>query len=180
LPAAFVQVRTAGDPITFLANVREAVRQIDHNLPLANVSTQTEQIEQRMAQERLFARTGLLFGALALVIAAIGIFGLMSYSVARRTNEIGIRMALGAHANDVRRLIISESMRPVLLGVVLGVAVAAGAGRLVAHLLFGLAPTDPLTVAAAVTVLLTVATAAASFPARRAARVDPLVALRHE
>lgn len=95
-PSAFVQVRAASEPMSIVRSVREAVRQVDANLPLANISTHTEQIEQRVAQEKVVARACLLFGAMALLRAAVGLFGLMSFTVARRTNEIGIRMALGA------------------------------------------------------------------------------------
>ena len=103
-------MRTAGDPAGAIGAIREAMRQIDPNLPLMNVSTQIEPVEKRLQQERVFAQAYALFGALALLLASIGLFGLMSYSVARRTNEIGIRMALGAQRRDVLRLVMGESM----------------------------------------------------------------------
>ena len=121
--------------------VREAARQIDPNLPLTDVSTQIEQVEKRFAQEKLFAQAYTLFGALALFLASIGLFGLMSYNVSRRTNEIGIRMALGAQRQDVLRLVMRESMILVAIGVVAGVGIAIAASGLVAKLLFGLPPT---------------------------------------
>ena len=121
-------VRTAGDPMSAIGGIREAVRQVDPNLPLMNVSTQMEQVEQRFLQEKLFAQAYALFGGIALLLAAVGLFGLMSYSVARRTNEIGIRMALGAERMHVLRLVMGESMLLVFIGIGLGVAVALAAG----------------------------------------------------
>jgi predicted permease len=179
-PATVFQVRTAGDPAPIVGAIREAVRQVDSALPLTDVSTQAEQIDKNLQQERVFAQAYAMFGALAMLIASIGLFGLMSYSVARRTNEIGIRMALGAESRHVLRLVMSESMTLVLLGIVLGLAAALAAGRLVTALLFGLAATDALSLSAATLVMLTVSSLAAYLPARRAARVDPLVALHYE
>jgi predicted permease len=175
-----ITVRTAGEPMSLVSALREAVRQVDTNLPMINVTTQMEQIEQRLVQEKLFAQAYAIFGGLALLIASIGLFGLMSYSVARRTSEIGIRMALGAHPQAVRRMVLGESMTLVVVGVALGVAVALSAGRLVASLLFGVAATDVPTIALAMTVMLTVAALAGYLPARRASRVDPMVALHNE
>ncbi len=174
------EVRTAGDPAGTLGAIREAVRQVDSNVPLMNVSTQLEQIEMRFAQERLLARAYLLFGGLALLVASIGLFGLMSYSVARRTNEIGVRMALGAERRDVVRMIMGESQRLVVIGLAIGLAAALAAGRLVGTLLFGLQPTDSSTIALAVVVLAAVSAFAGYVPARRAAGVDPMTALRYE
>jgi predicted permease len=174
------ELRTAGDPTATVAAVRDAIRRIDPNLPILKVSTQTEQIEQRFAQERVFAQAYALFGGLAVLIASIGLFGLMSYSVARRTNEIGIRMALGANREDLVAMILRESMALVAIGVVIGTAVALGAGRFVASLLFNLAPTDPATIAAAAVVMIAVTVLAGYLPARTASRVDPMVALRYE
>jgi predicted permease len=180
MPNAIFQVRTAGDPTGATGAIRETVRKIDPNLPLMNVSTQVEGVEKRLLQERVFAQAYALFGALALVLASIGLFGLMSYSVARRTNEIGIRMALGAQRQDVVRLVMGESMTLVIVGVGLGLAAAVAASRLVATLLFGLAATDVLTMLTAMMVLVGVSAIAGYLPARRAARVDPLVALHYE
>jgi ABC-type antimicrobial peptide transport system permease subunit len=128
----------------------------------------------------VFAQAYALFGALALLLASVGLFGLMSYSVARRTNEIGIRMALGAESRHVLRLVMTESMTLVILGIVVGLAAALAAGRLVTALLFGLAATDALSLVAATLVMVIVSSLAAYLPARRAARVDPLVALHYE
>jgi ABC-type antimicrobial peptide transport system permease subunit len=176
---AFV-IRTTGDPSATMPLVREAVRQVDTNVPLMDMATQMEQIERRFAQERVFAQAYTLFGALALLVAAIGLFGLMSYSVTRRTMEIGVRMALGAQQRTVLRMVLRESLALVVVGVVVGVAAALGAGRFVATLLFGLEPTDVTTTVLAVGVMLAVAGFAGYLPARRAARLDPTVALRHD
>ena len=175
-----VEVRTGGDPVSAMGGIREAVRRIDPNLPLMDMSTQMEQIERRFLQEKVFAQAYALFGGLAVVLAAVGLFGLMSYSVARRTNEIGIRMALGARPQDVLRLVMSEAMLLVGAGVVIGVAIALGASHVVATLLFGLAPTDILSMLAAVLVMIVVSAIAGYLPARRASRVDPMVALHAE
>jgi predicted permease len=177
---AVFEVRTARLPAAFVSAAREVVKQIDPNMPLTDVSTQLEQVERRFLQEKLFAQAYTLFGGLALLLASIGLFGLMSYSVARRTNEIGIRMALGAQRNDVLGLVLRESLILVAIGVVVGLAVALSTGRFVATLLFGLAPTDAVTILTAVAIMIAVSTIAGYLPARRASRVDPMVALHYE
>jgi predicted permease len=178
--SAVIEVRTAGDPVSVTSGVREAVRQVEPNLPMMDVSTQLEQVERRFAQEKIFAQAYTLFGGLALLVASIGLFGLMSYAVARRTNEIGIRMALGAQRGDVMRQVLVESMILVAIGVGIGVAGSIGAGRFVSTLLYGLAPTDQLTIAAATGLMVAVSALAGFLPARRASRVDPMVALRYD
>jgi predicted permease len=178
-PMAF-EIRTAGDPVQTIGAVREAVRQIDSTVPLTDVSTQLEQIERRFFQERVLARACTLFGGLALLVAAVGLFGLMSYSVARRTNELGIRMALGARREDVLRLVMRESMLLVAAGVVIGLGGAFAASSTISSLLFGLAPTDPVATSGATAVLVLVSALAGYLPARRASRIDPMVALRYE
>ena len=174
------EVRTAGAPAGAMGSIRDAARQIDPNLPLTDVSTQIEQVEKRFQQERLFAQAYALFGGLALLLASIGLFGLMSYSVSRRTNEIGVRMALGAQPRDVLRLVMGESMILVAIGAVLGVVTALASARLVATQLFGVPPTDLTALAAAIVIMGAVSAFAGYLPARRAARVDPMVALRYE
>jgi predicted permease len=159
---------------------REAVRQIDQNLPMMDVSTQLEQVELRFQQEKFFAQAYTLFGVVALLLASLGLFGLMSYNVARRTNEIGIRMALGAQRRDVLRLVMRESMLLVIIGVAAGLAIALFAGRFVATLLYGVPPTDALALALAIFVMIVVSAVAGYIPARRASRVDPMVALHYE
>ena len=178
--SAVMEVRTAGDPASVTSGVREAVRQIDSNLPMMDISTQLEQVERRFVQEKLFAQACTMFGGLAMLVAAIGLFGLMSYTVSRRTNEIGIRMALGAQRGDVMRQVLRESMILVAVGVTIGVAAAFGAGRFLSTILFGLAPNDVLTIAAATLVMVAVSALAGFLPARRASRVDPMVALRYD
>jgi ABC-type antimicrobial peptide transport system permease subunit len=149
------------------------------NLPV-DVSTQIEQVERRFMQEKLFAQAYTLFGGLALLLASIGLFGLMSYNVSRRTTEIGIRMALGAQGRDVLRLVMRESMILVVIGVVAGLSIALASSRFVATLLFGLPPTDIMTMGLAMTVMVAVSALAGYLPARRASRVDPMVALHYE
>jgi ABC-type antimicrobial peptide transport system permease subunit len=174
------ELRTASDPVQVVGAVREAIRRIDPNLPVLKVSTQTEQMEQRFAQERVFAQAYALFGGLAVLIASIGLFGLMSYSVARRTNEIGIRMALGADRGSVVAMVMRESIVLVAAGVVIGAAAALGAGRFVASLLYNLAPTDPVTIFLSAATMVAVSLLAGYLPARTASRVDPMIALRDE
>jgi predicted permease len=177
---AVFEVRTAGAPLGVTGSVREAVRQIDPDLPLMDVSTQLEQIERRFLQERLFAQATALFGALALLLASIGLFGLMSYNVSRRTNEIGIRIALGAQRQDVLRLVMRDSLVLVAIGIAAGLAISLASARLLDTLLFGVAPIDPMAIGLAVGAMVLVPALAGYLPARRASRVDPLVALRYE
>ena len=178
--ALTVMVRTAGEPAAMTETVRTAMQRVDPDVPMTGITTQSEQVEARFAQERLFALAYSLFGALALILACVGLFGLMSYSVSRRTNEIGIRMALGAQRAGVVGLVVRESMVLVAIGVSLGLAGALAGGRFVASVLFGLTPTDTWTFAASIAVTLLVSAAAGYVPARRAARVDPMVALRQQ
>ncbi len=177
---AVFEVRTAGDPVAAIGIIRDAVRQVHPTLPLMNVDTQMDRLEQRLNQEKVFAQAYALFGGLALLLASIGLFGLMSYSVARRTSEIGIRMAIGAEGRDVLSLVMRESMALVASGVAIGLAIAAMASQLVESQLFGIAPTDPVTTALAVVMMIAVSALASYIPARRASRVDPITALRYE
>ncbi|MDX1383181.1 MAG: FtsX-like permease family protein, partial [Thermoanaerobaculia bacterium] len=174
------EVRTAGPPGALVPAVRDAVRAIDPTLPLMDVTTQEEAVEERLAQERLFALATSLFGALALLLAAVGLFGLVSYAVGQRTHEFGVRMALGAERGDVRSLVLSESLRLAAVGLALGVVASLGCGRFLEAFLYGVAPTHPPTLGLAVAVILAAATLASVLPARRAARVDPVVAIRRE
>ena len=173
-----VVLRTAGEPLAMSDTVRAAMREIDPTLPVQEFTSQSEQISQRFAQERLFARAYAAFGALAVLLACIGLFGLMSYSVARRTSEIGVRMALGAQRHTVVGMVMSESLRLVAVGIVLGLGVVLWAGRFVQTIVFGLSPADPLTIGGAVALIAVVTALAASLPARRASNVNPIDALR--
>ena len=175
-----VMVRTATDPASLTETVRSAMQQVDPDVPMTGITTQSEQVNGRFAQERLFALAYSLFGVLALLLACIGLFGLMSYSVSRRTNEIGIRMALGAQRAGVVGMVLRESMLMVLIGVFVGLAGAIAGGRFVESVLFGLSTTDALTISGAIAVTALVSLLAGYLPARRAARVDPMVALRYE
>ncbi|MYN67859.1 MAG: ABC transporter permease [Acidobacteria bacterium] len=180
LRAATFAVRTGGPPNALTPAVREAVRQIDPRLPIMNVTTQTAAIEQRLSDERLYALAYTAFGGLATLLAAIGLFGLASYTVTQRTNEVGIRMALGAPSTGIAWMVLRESLVLVAAGVAAGVGMVLLAGRLIASLIHGLAPTDPITIVQAAALLAGIAAAAVWFPARRAARVDPLTALHKE
>jgi predicted permease len=180
LPGATFEIRTLNDPQEAMPAIREAVRKLDPNLPLLSMSTQMEQIEGRFSQERIFAQAYALFGSVALLLASLGLFGLLSYNVSRRTNEIGIRLALGARSTDVLRMIMRESLWMVSTGLAIGLVAALIAGRLVADLLFELAPSDPVTIGLAMAVMIAVSGMAGYLPARRASRVDPMVALRYE
>jgi predicted permease len=175
-----VMVRTAGEPASLTETVRAAMQQIDPDVPMTGVTTQSDQVDARFAQERLFALAYSLFGVLALLLACIGLFGLMSYSVSRRTNEIGIRMALGAQRAGVVSMVLRESMLMVVIGVIVGLAGAIAGGRFVQSVLFGLTPTDVWTISGAIGATVLVSLAAGYLPARRASRVDPMVALRYE
>jgi predicted permease len=174
------EVRTAGEPSSLVGAIREAVSQVDRNVPLFDVKTQKQQADESLAQERLFATLSGFFGLVALLLACLGLYGVMSYAVARRINEIGIRMALGAAGWDVTRMVLRETMFLVIAGIGIGLGTAVGATRWLASMLFGLEPTDLPTMAFAVILMLAVAGLAGFLPARRASRVDPMVALRYE
>ena len=173
-----VRTRTARAAVT--PSLRKAVQSVDRNLPLIDVRTQKEQIDQILMNERIFADLTTGFGVLALVLACIGIYGLMAYSVARRTNEIGIRMALGARREQVLRMVLGEALWMTALGIVAGLAAALGLGRLIASQLYGLRSWDPLTLAATAGLLVLVTLSSSWMPASRAAAVDPSQALRAE
>jgi|HubBroStandDraft_1064217.scaffolds.fasta_scaffold08878_2 predicted permease len=174
------EIKTAASTASVAAEVREAVRSVDKDLPLLEVRLQTEQIEANVSQERVFATLTGGFGVLALMLAGIGIYGIMAYTVSRRTNEIGIRMALGAQARGVLAMVLKETSVLALIGVAAGIGAALGVTRLVASMLYDVKPDDPLTFVGAAGLLVIIALAAALTPARRAAGVDPMQALRHE
>jgi predicted permease len=160
--------------------VRSAVREIDPALPVLDLRTQDEQIDRLHGQELLFAKLSGLFGGVALLLASVGLYGLMSHAVLRRTGEIGLRVALGALPGHVLRTVLGECLLLVGLGILAGIAAAFGAGRLIASMLFGVTPADPFTFCVVAVILVLVALLAAIAPARRASRIDPVVALKVE
>ena len=160
--------------------MRDSVQQLDRNLPLRGTRTVQEAIEAGLWAPRMGAVLLSIFGAVALALAMIGVYGVMSYSVSQRANEIGIFMALGAQRGDVLRLVMKQGMGMALSGAALGVLAALALGRVVSGLLFGVSGRDPTTLAVVTGILTVVAWLACYVPARRATRVDPLVALRHE
>ncbi|HEV8369583.1 MAG TPA: ABC transporter permease [Pyrinomonadaceae bacterium] len=180
LPRLTLAILADGRPTELTSAIRNELRVINSDIMLTNVGTLSERVDQSLLKERLIATLSLFFGLLALLLACIGLYGVMSYDVARRTHEIGIRMALGANANRVVRLVLRETLGWVALGVGLGLSAALATTRWLESLLFGLKPHDPLTIGLAALVLLSVATVAGYLPARRASRIDPLKALRHE
>jgi predicted permease len=173
------ELRAAGDPLALAASARQAVHQADARIPVSNVVTQARQIDQTISQERTFATLCTCFAVLAVVIACVGLYGVMSYSVARRTNEIGIRMALGAERVRLIWMILKEVLAMALVGLGIGLAVAVPTSHVVQSFLFRLTPNDPLTLTLAAVILLAAALLAGYGPARRASRVDPWMALRN-
>jgi macrolide transport system ATP-binding/permease protein len=173
-------LRTAGNPQAYAAAVRTVVHQADARIPVAGMITQRAQIEREMVPEMLFARLCTAFALLSLAIACVGLYGTTSYTVARRTGEIGIRMALGAPRATVIWMVLRDVLALAILGLAVSLPLAFGASKLVASLLFGVRPGDPRTMALAVAILLTAAVAAAYVPARKASRIDPMSAVRSE
>ena len=176
----FFVVRTNGDPTALVASIRNVLAGIDKNLPMAAVLTMDQIMSTSIAQPRLEAVLLGTFGGLAMLLAAIGIYGVMSYSVSQRTSEIGVRMALGADRGDVLALVCKQGLRLAAIGLAAGLVLALFATRLMSKILFGVSPTDPMTFAAIIVLLALVALFACYVPARRATKVDPMVALRYE
>ncbi len=173
-------VRTAGDPLSLVSAVRNEVRAIDPDQPIAAVRPMTAWVDSSVAEPRYRTTLFGIFAALAMILAATGIYGVMSYSVAQRTHEIGVRMALGAQRAHVLKLVVGQGMLLTLIGVVLGLLAAFALTRVMVSLLFGVTAKDPITFAVVAALLTTVAFVACFVPARRATKVDPLVALRYE
>ena len=173
-------VRTEGDPLSVAPGVRSVMQQLDKSLPLYEVKTMRSHVRAALAVDRMIAVLLGVFGGAALLLAGVGVYGVMSYAVAQRTREIGIRMALGAKPRDVLRLVVGQGMTLILVGGALGLALAFALSRVVSGLLFNLSATDPLTFAGVTLLLAAAALLACYLPARRAARVDPMIALRHE
>jgi predicted permease len=177
---ATFELRTAADPRAILPSIREVVAQVSTNLPLFDVKTESEQIDRLLFQERLVARLSSFFALLALVLACVGLYGLLSYEVSRRTREIGIRMTLGAHQGNVLTLVLRQGIILAIVGAALGIVIALGVTRYLASMLYNVRASDPATIAGVAILLTLVALAACYIPARRATRVDPIIALRYE
>jgi predicted permease len=173
-------LRTSGDPLLYVNSVREIVRQADVGLPVSDIRTQVADINQNINQEITFAKLCSGFAMLALMIACVGLYGTVSYNVARRTGEIGIRMALGAQRGSVVRMVLREVLVLAAAGLAIGMTTALATSKFVASFLYGMKPNDPLALMAAVAVLLAATILGGYAPAWRASRIDPMVALRHE
>ncbi|MGH9930302.1 MAG: FtsX-like permease family protein, partial [Pyrinomonadaceae bacterium] len=173
-------IRGTQDPTRLVSAVRSEVSALDPSLPVSNVKTLSQMIDERVSPKRLMTYILTVFALCALLLASVGIYGVMSYAVTQRTQEIGIRMALGARAADVLKLVVRNGMKLTLIGVAIGLAGAFALTRLLGNLLFHVTPTDKLTFAGVASSLIVVALLACYVPARRAAKVDPLVALRDE
>jgi len=176
----YLVVRTASDPVSIAATVTDVIHQVDSNLPVTHVATMDGLLSDSVSPRRFSAVLIGIFAALALLLAAVGIYGVMSYTVSQRTQEIGVRMALGAQMGNVRRMILGQTLKLTLIGVGLGLAGAFGVARFLASLVFGVGTYDTVTFLGVALLLIVVALAASYIPARRAMRVDPIVALRYE
>jgi len=174
------ELRTSGDPLRFVNTVRETVRQADGRVPVSEIRSQSADIDQTINQEITFAELCSGFAILALAIACVGLYGTVSYSVARRTGEIGIRMALGAPRGGVMRMVLREVLGMTAAGLAIGMATALATSKFVASFLYGMKPNDPLALTLAAVTLLGAAILAAYMPAHKASRIDPMIALRHE
>ena len=179
-PVYYLTVRTAGDPLSVVAPVRQAVTSVERELPISDVMTMAQRMANSTSRTRFIAVLLASFAGLALVLAVTGLYGLIAYSVAQRTREIGIRMALGARSSQVLRLTLCQGLRLVVIGTAVGVAAALALTRLMQSLLYEVSAADPLTFAAVALLLALAALLACYIPARRAARIDPMVALRCE
>jgi putative ABC transport system permease protein len=173
-------IRTSADPLNLTAAVRNQVQGLDPNQPVYNVSTMEQTLDQSLVTQRLSMTLLAFLASLALILAAVGIYGVMSYAVTQRTHEIGIRMAIGAQRRDVFKMVIGRGMLLALIGVGVGLVGAFALTRLMATMLFGVEPTDPVTFVSIGILLIGVALVACYVPGRRATKVDPLVALRYE
>jgi putative ABC transport system permease protein len=175
-----VVVKTSGDPMQIVPSVRSAIQSVDRDQPMTQVVSLEENLSGSVSQQRLSAMLLGIFAALALILAAIGIYGVTSYSVAQRSKEIGIRIAMGAQPSDVLRLIIGFGAKLAIIGVVIGVIAALALTQLMKTMLFGVTASDPETMAAVSITLIAVTLLACYIPARRAMSVDPVIALRSE
>ncbi|MBC8165779.1 MAG: ABC transporter permease, partial [Bryobacteraceae bacterium] len=173
-------IRTNVDPVSLVAAVRRAVAEIDSTLPVFNVRSQRQQIDMGIQRERTFAALAMFFSGVAVLLACIGIYGVLAYAVSRRTGEFGIRLALGATPGGISWLVVRGMLMPLIFAVAVGVPAALGAFSLFKAMLFGVNPDDPTTLAGAVAVIALCAAVAALIPGRRAARCDPAIALRYD
>jgi ABC-type antimicrobial peptide transport system permease subunit len=173
-------LRVPGDPSARIPIVRQVLREFDSSVPVVDTVSETFRRDQLISQERLLSSSLIAFGGVALLLACLGIYGMLAYAVSRRTGEIGIRMALGGRQRDIRLMILVESLNPVFVGVVIGVVGSVVLTKLVEDLLFGITRNDPLTIIVSTGLFLALAVIAAMVSARRAARIEPLIALRHE
>jgi len=175
-----VAVRTSGDPKSYVTSIRNAIHEIDRDMPMSKVNTLDVMVDNSMGQRRLSTVLLGIFAGLALLLASIGIYGVMSYTVAQRTRELGVRVALGASRQSVLGLVMRQGVAITLIGIAIGLGGAFGLTRLIATQLFSVKATDPATFASVTAVLVAVAVAATLVPAMRATRVDPITALREE
>lgn len=173
-------LRTSGDPLLLSSAITSEMRQLDPGLPVMNLRSMDQLVSRSIAPQRFNLSLLSLFSGLGLLLAAVGIYGVMAYSVSQRTHEIGLRMALGAQARDVLKLVVKQGLGLTLAGVVVGVVASLALTRLMKSLLFEVSPTDPATLIGVSVLLTGVAMLACYLPARRATKVDPLVALRYE
>src|ERR1035438_1718290 len=173
-------VRTSLDPGSLSTAVSSAIHEVDKTIPIYDIATMSERIGEQTARNRFTSWLMGIFAAVALLLATVGVYGVMSYAVTRRTQEIGVRMALGAERSQVLLLIVVQGLPLILAGILVGLAASFGLTRLIATLLYGVTPTDAFTFASVTALLVSVALFACWLPALRASRVDPLQALRHE
>ena len=175
-----LQLRAGGGTADYAATIGRLARELDPQAQVLGLRMMRDVVDDSLVQERFIAQLGSAFSLSALLLACVGLYGVMSYTVTRRTNEIGIRMALGARGADVIRMVMKETMLTVAIGMAIGLCAALATTRLISNLLFELSPYDPATIAAAALLMTVVAALAGYLPARRASRVDPMTALRCE
>ncbi len=179
-PTVRLALRTSGDPEPVSRDLLSVAQSVDRQIALSNVVPFREVVNRTLVSERLVAQVSIAFSVLALLIAAVGLYGVLAYSVARRRREIGLRIAVGAQPATIEMMFLTESLTLVAFGVAIGIPLAIVVTRLVSSMLFGLSPQDPASIGVALSALMIVAVAATYLPARGAARTDPLLALREE